>query len=553
LHASLLARLDRLAPVRLVAQIGAAIGREFSYALLHAVSRLPEDELYASLARLVAAELVFQRGTPPDAVYSFKHALVQDAAHSSLLRANRQQLHTQIAEALEAHSPDLLDGQPELFAQHYAEAGLAEKSVVYWGKAGRRSSARSALAEAGAQFKKGLDQLALLPDTPERRRQELEFRSALGAVLLAVKGQAAPETGHAYVRAQELWEQLGSPLEFLQVPYGQSRYHAVRGELDLAQRLDEDLLRLSRQRNDFAGLVLGHMSSGRNQLTAARFASSRSHLEEALGLHDPISHHALVHQVGFHPHVSSQAYLGVVLFCLGFPDQALAQSNAAITEARRLAHPTSLAVSLNIGILPLWLLGDNAALGQRAEELIAVASEQGFPGWGAQGTMFRGWVKVKNGDVTQGISLLRSGANAYRATGAEAWTPYYIALLARACEIAGQVEEALTLLDDALQIVAKTGERWYAAELNRLKGQLLLRQGHAEAAEELYRRALSIAVEQEAKLWELRADMSLARLYRDQSRHAEARDILAPIYGWFTEGFDTADLKEAKALLDELD
>jgi len=209
-------------------------------------------------------------------------------------------------------------------------------------------------------------------------------------------------------------------------------------------------------------------------------------------------------------------------------------------------------VSLNIGILPLWLLGDNAALGQRAEELIAVASEQGFPGWGAQGTMFRGWVKVKNGDVTQGISLLRSGANAYRATGAEAWTPYYIALLARACEIAGQVEEALTLLDDALQIVAKAGERWYAAELNRLKGQLLLRQGHAEAAEELYRRALSIAVEQEAKLWELRADMSLARLYRDQGRHAEARDILAPVYSWFTEGFDTTDLKEAKALLDEL-
>ena len=258
LHASLMARLDRLASVRLVAQIGAAIGREFSYALLRAVSRLPEDELQAALARLVASELVFQRGTPPDAVYSFKHALVQDAAHGSLLRSSRQQLHAQIAEALETHSPELMDSQPELFAQHYAEAGLVEKSVACWGKAGHRSAARSAMAEAAAQFQKGLDQLALLPDNPERQRQELEFCSALGAVLRAVKGHAAPETGHAYARARELWEQLGSPSEFLQVPYGQSRYHAFRGEFDLAQRLDEDLLRLSRQRNDSAGLVLGH-------------------------------------------------------------------------------------------------------------------------------------------------------------------------------------------------------------------------------------------------------------------------------------------------------
>ena len=227
LHDSLMARLDRLASVRQVAQIGAAIGREFSYALLRAVSRLPEDELQAALARLVASELVFQRGTPPDAVYSFKHALVQDAAHGSLLRSSRQQLHAQIAEALEAHSPELMDSQPELFAQHYAEAGLVEKSVACWGKAGHRSAARSAMAEAAAQFQKGLDQLALLPDTPERQRQELEFCSALGAVLHAVKGYAAPETGHAYARARELWEQLGSPSEFLQVPYGQSRLSRV--------------------------------------------------------------------------------------------------------------------------------------------------------------------------------------------------------------------------------------------------------------------------------------------------------------------------------------
>ena len=262
LHDSLMARLDRLALVRHVAQIGAAIGREFSYALLHAVSRFAEDELQAGLARLVASELVFQRGTPPDAVYAFKHALVQDAAHGSLLRSSRQQLHARIADALETHSPDLMDSQPELFAQHYAEAGRVEKSVAFWGRAGRRSTARSAMAEAAAQLQKGLDQLALLPDSPQRQRQELEFLSALGAVLIAVKGFSAAETGNAYTRARELWEQIGSPSEFLQVPYGQCLYHAVRGDLDVALRLDEDLLRLSRKRNDTAALVMAHWSAG---------------------------------------------------------------------------------------------------------------------------------------------------------------------------------------------------------------------------------------------------------------------------------------------------
>jgi predicted ATPase len=551
LHASLLARLDRLASVRMVAQIGAAIGREFSYELLRAVSHLPEDELQTSLARLVASELVFRGGTPPEAVYSFKHALVQDAAHGSLLRSTRQQLHAQIAEALEAHSPELMDSQPELLALHYAEAGLGEKSVAYWGKAGRRSVARSAMAEAAAQFQKGLDQLTLLPDNRERQRQQLEFWSALGAVLQAVKGVGASEMGHAYSRARERWEQLGSPSEFLHVPYGQSRYHMYRGELDLALRLDEDLLRLSRQRDDSAGLVLGHFSTGRNLFIGGGFSSSRSHLEEVLALYDPNSHGWLADDAVIHPQNDAQAFLGYVLFCLGFPDQALARSSAAIAEARRLVHPPSLAASLTMGSRLLSLVGDNAALEERADELIAIATEQGFPYWRAMGTIFRGWVKVKNGDVTEGMSLLRCGSSAFRATGSEMFVPHHIGLLAVACEIAGQVEEALTLLNDALQIAERTGECWFAAELNRHKGQLL-QQGHPEAAEELYRKALSIAEEQEAKLWELRAAVSLARLRRDQGRHAEARDLLAPVYGWFTEGFDTPDLKEAKALLDEL-
>jgi predicted ATPase len=376
--------------------------------------------------------------------------------------------------------------------------------------------------------------------------------SALGAVVRAVKGQGAPEVGQAFARARELWDELGSPSEFLHVPYGQSRYHVYRGELDLALRLDEELLRLSRQRNDSAGLVLGHTTLGLNLQFAGRFASSRSHLEAAVALCDSIPHRSLIHQAGIHPYGSAHPFLGIVLFCLGFPEQASARSSAAIAEARRLDHLPTLASSLTANARLLALIGDNVALDERTDQVLAVSTEQGFPFWHALGTLFRGWVKVKNGTLAEGISLIRSGLTAYRATGSEGNISHYTTFLAAACGIAGQIEEAFNLLNDALQIVERTGEHWFTAELNRHKGQLLLQQGHTEAAEELYRRALNIAQEQEAKLWELRAAVSLARLRRDQGRRGEARDLLAPVYGWFTEGFDTQDLKEAKALLDQL-
>ena len=552
LHGSLVARLDRLGSVRRVAQIGAAIGREFSYTLLHAVSDLPEDALQQALAGLVASELVFQRGALPNAVYSFKHALVQDAALGTLLRRARQLLHAQVADALERLSPELLDSHPELFAQHYAEAGLVEKAIAYWGKAGHRSAARSAMTEAAAQLQKGLEHLALLPDTPECRRQELEFWSALGAVLRVGKGHAAPETGQAYARAIDLWEQLGSPSEFLYLPYLQSYYHMFRGEFDSAQRLDEALLRLSNRRGDAAGLFAGHFSSGRTLMLTGRFSLSRSHLEAALGLDDLAFHSSLVDQTGFDPRVTTQTYLGIVLCCLGYPEEALARINAAIAEARKLAHPPSLAVCVATGGIVLTLVGANAVLGEWTDEMAAVAVKHGFSYWRAVAVYNNGWIKVNNGDVSEGILLLRSGLAAFRATGAEAWTPYLFGLLAKGCEIAGQTEESATLLDEALQIVERTGERWFEAELHRHKGRLLLQKGHAEPAEDLYRKALGIAREQEAKLWELRAAVSLARLRRDQGRLAEARDLVAPVYDWFTEGFDAPDLKDAKALLDEL-
>jgi predicted ATPase len=328
-------------------------------------------------------------------------------------------------------------------------------------------------------------------------------------------------------------------------------YHVYCGELDLARRVGEELLRLSRASNDSAGLVLGHSATGQSLLLAGGFADCRPHLEQLLSLHDPVAHGTLVQQTGSHP-LMTQSFLGLALFCLGFPDQATARSLACIADARTLAHPTSLAVSLAIGALLLALSGDNATLKQRADQLVAVATEQGLPFYQAWGAIFRGRAKVNDGDVAEGIALLRDGVAAYRATGAVMWLPHFITLLAEAHAVAGQLEEAATLLDEASRAGERTGERWFTAELNRQKGELLLRQGYAGAAEELYLKAMGIARDQEAKLWELRAATSLARLRYEQGRSAEAHDLLAPIYRGFTEGFDMSDLKEAKALLDRI-
>jgi predicted ATPase/DNA-binding winged helix-turn-helix (wHTH) protein len=549
LHDSLMARIDRLGSVRLVAQIGAAMGRQFPYALLRAVWNLSEDELRAALAGLVASELVFERGAPPEALYTFKHALVQDAAYGSLLRASRQRLHRQIAEALQTHSPELMETQPELLARHYAEAGMAEESASFWGKAGTRSLARSAMTEATAQLQEGLDQLALLPEAVERKRQELEFLVALGTALRAVKGFAAPETGRAWSRARELWEEQGSPQEFINIPFAQATYHGLRHERDLALSLIDEILHLSHQRNDASGLILGYSEMGETLMFAGEFASSRSHLERALAVRNPSFQSALFTH---NPLVPARGNLAIVLFCLGYPDQARAASRATIADAQRLGHPASLALSHIFDAILLSLVADNAALDARIGELMATATEHGFALYEAQGAIFGGWAKVEFGEVSEGNRLLRSGLDAYRATGSEVWMPHYRALLAMASEIAGQPEEAAMSLDDALRIVERTGERWFEAELNRYKAELLLRQGDGEAAEELFRKAIRIAQEQQAKLWELRAAVGLARLYRDGGCPGDARDILAPVCGWFTEGFDTPDLKEAKALLEQL-
>lgn len=552
LRASLMTRLDHLMSARQVAQIGAAIGRTFSYPLLRIVCSLSEHELNASLEQLVASQLVFQRGTPPDAVYTFKHALVQDAAHASLLRNARRQLHARIAEAYELEFPELMGRQPEILARHYAEAENFERSVTYWGLAGRRSVARSAITEAAAQFQKGLDQLACMPDHPDRQRRELEFYSSLGALLLAINGYAAPETGHAYDSARDLWEQLGYPSAFFGVPFGQLAYHAVRAEFDKALRLAEDMLRLSHERHDPSGLVMGHFAAGACTLFIGRFDLSISHFEQGLALCDKGVPSTIAHQAGFHPGVGAQAYLAHVRFFLGFPDDALTRCQRAIAEATRLAHPPTLALSLFKGTMLLSLFEDTTALAEAAAKLVAVATEHGFRHWRAAGRLVQGWTRVKTGDVPEGVAQLRSGLTAYRAAGAELGLPRFIDLLATACEAAGDDDEATSLLDEALGIVERTGECWFVAELKRHKGCLLLRRGHAEAAESLFCGALTIAREQQARLWELRAATSMAQLLGDQGRFAKAHALLAPVHDWFSEGFATSDLKASKMLLHRL-
>jgi len=315
-----------------------------------------------------------------------------------LLRGRRQRLHARIAATLEDRFPEIAGAQPGLLAQHYAAAGLPEQAVTYWLKAGQQALARSAMAEAVAQLQQGLDQLALLPDNkPARLRQELELHSSLGAVLLSIKGHAAPDTGHAYARARDLWEQLGSPSDFLQVPYGQSRHYMFLGRLELAEHLDEDLLCLSRQRSDTTGLILAHYSSGHNSLLTGNFTSSQTHLGEVLALYNPTSHRSLIRQAGDDPRVNAQAALGIVLFCLGYPEQGLANSSASLADAQRLAHPPSLASSLGFCTAMLSLVGDNDALDERTSQLVELSTEQGFALWGVVGTVHRGWVMVKNG------------------------------------------------------------------------------------------------------------------------------------------------------------
>jgi predicted ATPase len=556
LQDSLMARLDRLATVKVVAQIGATIGRTFSYGLLHAVAGLPDAALQRELGDLVEAELLYQRGVPPEATYTFKHALIQEAAYQTLLKSTQQQYHARVARALEAQFPQIAESQPEVLARHYTQAGLGGPAVAYWERAGQRAAERSAAAEAISHVSQALALLANLPDTAERAQRELSLQLMLGPALMAMKGQAAPEVGRAYARARELCRQVEDPAKLFRVLRGLWNVYVVRADLTPARELAEQLLTLARRMDDTGLLVAAHRSLGVTLFYLGELESARTHLARGLTLYASIQRDTDAVLYGEDPAVGCGAFLAWTLWLLGEMDQARQRVDDAVARARRLAHVPSLAFALNYAARLHQHGREREATLAVVEELIALSEAHGFAQRLATGRLQRGWAQADGGDLAGGLAEMRQSLAAYQATGGEVARPFFLAVLAETCAKAGHTDEGLAALAEATALAQTRGERWWEAELHRLRGQLSLAQGPgspaAVEAEDSLREALDRARGQRAKWLELRAALSLSRLWGDRGKREQARDLLAEVYGRFTEGFDTADLREAQALLREL-
>jgi class 3 adenylate cyclase/predicted ATPase len=555
LHDSLMARLDRLAPVKEVAQIGAVIGREFSYELLAAVAPMSANQLGDALEQLVSSELVFRRGTPPEATYSFKHALVQDAAYQSLLRSKRQQLHARIAHVLEERPTDARENAPGVLARHLTDAGLAERAIPYWRRAGELAAARSANVEAIASLSRGLDLIATLPNATERLDEELALQLAIGGPLIATKGSAAPEVEQTYSRACALCEQLGRSDELFPVLRGLWTNHHVRGDLRQANALAKRLVVLAEEQGEPLCRALARRAQGTTLFYLGNFWEATAVLGEGIAIDDDIAAwedpaHLLIYteRAG----VACRLYSAWALWYLGFPHNALQKVEAGVALAQRLGHVHSIAFALNWAALLHNLRREFDAAHRRAEAAIDIASDYGLSQWLAIATFYRGVAMVGLGQLGEGMAQLHAGQGAYNGTGARVIQSQWLGFLAAAHVQAGQFDDALHALYQASEAARETGECHWQAELYRLKGAVLAKIGENAEAALCLQRAIDTARSQQAKSLELRAGTSLARLWRDQGRFAEARDLLASVYGWFTEGFDTADLKDAKALLDEL-
>jgi len=553
LHASLLARLDRLAAVKDVVQMAAAIGREFSYSLIAAVAGLQEQDLRSALARLAAAELIFQQGTPPDAKYLFKHALVQDAVYASLVRNRRQQIHAQIARALEAQFPDVVASEPEMLAHHFTAAGLTERGVLYWKQAGQYASDHSAFVEATRHFNTGIELLKTLPDTPARRQEELALYIGLGAALIVTKGHGSVEVENAYLKAHALCLQMGETPELAPVLLGLWRCYIARSQLRTSRELGESLLRLSHLNADPALAVVAHYALGNSSLLLAELAEARRHFEGGFAHYAPEQRRAPVFRSGQDPGVACQSYSALCLWLLGFPDQARARSQAALALADEVKHPFSVAFALCCIAFVSQFRRDVRNVREEAEAAVALATEHGFAAWASLATCFRGWALATEDQSEKGLVELQQGVAALRAQGAGIWLPFRCTMLAEVFDLLGNTKEGLQSLAEAQTLMDETEERWWEAEIYRLQGTLLWRNSMAPPAEveTWLRRAVDVARRQEAKSLELRAATSLAHLWHQQGKHDEADDLLAPVYNWFTEGFDAPDLKEAKALLEE--
>jgi predicted ATPase len=554
LHDSLMARLDRLATVKSLAQLGATLGREFAYALLQAVSPWDEDTVRRGLSQLVQAEFLYQQGLPPQATYTFKHALIQDTAYASLLKSTRQQYHHRIAQVLEAQFPKTVTTQPELLAHHYTEAGLSAQAVPYWQRAGQHAIERSAYLEAIAHLTTGLEVLTILPDTPERAKHELDFQLALGPALMIIKGWAAPEVARVYNQARTLCQHVGDTPQLFPVLWGLWLFYIGRGEVQAARELGEQLLTLAQRVHDPALLVEACHALGPTLFWLGELSAARAYLGQGITLYDAQQHRSSLLYGGHDPGCCCRLYGALTLWVLGYPDQARQQSQEGLRLARELAHPFTLANTLHFAALFHQCRREGQSTREHAEASMTVAIEHGVAPWVAGAMILQGWVLALQGQSDTGLAQMREGLAAWEAMGLELYRTYQLVLLAEVYGKAGQADEGLRVLGQARAAVHNTEGRFYEAEWSRLQGELTLARaaGQQAEAEACFQHALAIARRQQAKAWELRAAMSLARLWQQQGKRAEARELLAPIYGWFTEGFDTADLQEAKALLEEL-
>jgi class 3 adenylate cyclase/predicted ATPase len=561
LHDSLMARLDRLSPVREVAQIAAALGRQFSHELISSVVSMSRQQLDDALKQLVASELIFRRGTPPHAEYTFKHALVQEAAYESSLRSKRQQYHLQIVQALERQFPEIIDAQPHILAHHCTEADLKKQAIPYWQKAGQRAVERSANSEAVSHFVRALELLKKMPESPERFQQELGLQLAIGAPLIATKGFAAPEVGRVYARARELCQQVGEAPQLCPVYWGLWAFYTARAEHKTAQELGEQCQHLAEAARNPDLIMEAHHALGVTLLALGKFSLALEHLEQAISIYDPKQHSPLAFIYGQDSGVVCRSHAAWALWFLGYPDQAMKMNEEALNLAKELSHPYSLAVALDFAAWLHQLFRDRLATQKCADAAVDLSTEHDFPFWILMGKILQGWTLVQADQVGDGIAQIREGLTTYRAAGAEIMRPYYLALLAEAYGKVGQAKEGLGLLAEAQAAVDRSRECWWEAELYRLTGELTLKQTGVQKsdsekqreAENCFHRALAIASKQSAKSLELRAAVSLSRLWKSQNKKAEARRVLTDVYGWFAEGFDTADLKDARALLGECD
>ena len=555
LRDSLMARLDRLGPVKEVVQVASCIGREFSYEFLAAIAPLGAEQLQDALRQIMEAELVFCHGTLPEVVYNFKHALVRDVAYEFLLRSRRQLLHTRIARLLRDRFPDLARVQPELLAHHLTEGGLTEEAIAYWRRAGERASEHSAYLEAQGHLAKGLALLGDLPETPERIREEVRLQIRLGVSLIALKGYAADQVGAAYLRARELCEQAGEGVDLFAAMWGLWAFHQFSMRLEAREHVDE-LLRRADGSGDPELVLQAHHAAWTTCMQRGEFRTCLDHARQGIGLYNKDRHHHQTFRYGGHdPGTCCRQMAAHALCLLGYPDQAVAQAREALALARELGHPASVALALiDLSVVHQYRREPRLTR-EQADMTAAFCAEHSIgPNLISAGAVMRGWAMAAEYGSGTGVAEAQLGLEALQTRGARFKRSYYLALLGETYARAGLLEEASAAVSDGLALAETTGERFWVAEIYRLRGEFLLAgaSDNRQEAEDLFNRALDSAHAQGAKLLELRTTASLARLWAERGERVRAQELLASVRGSFSEGFDTPDLIEAKALLEAL-